>query len=309
MLSHNYSYQQCLDNSKKVAWIEEDVIKGRNFDFTRMHLPDRLVGADAVSCLDADEKRILNHIAGNSYCHLFAFVEEFIIALIMQHAHEGVYRDEVRLRSLVRFVEDEIKHQELFRRSMELFASSFSVECGVIPDREGIAEVVLGKSRLCALLLTSMLEWLTQAHYLEHVRDTSGLDELFGDLLKYHWLDEAQHAKIDSLLMDELAPQLSLADREKAIDELLELVGAFDGLLRAQSECNLESLGKATGRTFSEEEQAEILTHAHNALRWGFLVVGLEHPKFTEIVGALTEGGTAKLSAAAKTYSAQSPSA
>ena len=29
MLSHNYTYQDCLDNSKQVSWREEDILGAR----------------------------------------------------------------------------------------------------------------------------------------------------------------------------------------------------------------------------------------------------------------------------------------
>jgi hypothetical protein len=71
--------------------------------------------------------------------------------------------------------------------------------------------------------LTTVIEWFTQLHYIEHVRDASGLDELFRDLLRFHWMEEAQHAKLDTMLIDEIAETATLEERETAVDELLEL--------------------------------------------------------------------------------------
>ena len=118
MLSHNYSYQECLDNSKKVAWKEDDVFAGKNFDFSKRFLPNRLSGVDNITCLNDNEKRQLNQIMGNAYCHIFAFVEEFIIPMVTQAALKDAYGEKVRLRSLLRFAEEELKHQELFRRAV-----------------------------------------------------------------------------------------------------------------------------------------------------------------------------------------------
>ena len=148
-----------------------------------------------------------------------------------------------------------------------------------------------------------MIEWFTQLHYVEHVRDRSELDGLFRDLVKYHWMDEAQHAKIDSLLIDEITREISEGDREMAVDELLELGGAIDGLLSQQADLDLVSLEKAIGRTLSDSEKAEIRQHTHRAYRWTFLVSGLEHPKFVQIVSELTTRGPAKLEAVARALS------
>ena len=219
MLSHNYSYQECLDDSKKVAWKEDDVFAGKNFDFSKRFLPNRFSGVDNITCLNDNEKRQLNQIMGNAYCHIFAFVEEFIIPMVTQTALEDIHGEEVRLRSLLRFAEEELKHQELFRRSMALFDQGFGARCGLIPGREDVAKVVLSKSRLAALYLTTVIEWFTQLHYVEHVRDGSGLDELFRDLLRFHSMEEAQHAKLDTLLIDEIAETATLEERETAVDE------------------------------------------------------------------------------------------
>jgi hypothetical protein len=304
MLSHTYSYEECLHNSLKVAWKEEDVLRNRDFDYSKRFLPDRLAGVDEIGCLDADEKRKLNQIIGNAYCHIFAFVEEFIVPQTLEEARRDVFGEEARLRALLRFAEEEVKHQQMFRRSMATFAKGFGVDCGVIPGREGVAQVVLGKSRLCSLLLTSMIEWFTQRHYVEHVRSHDDLDELFRDLVKFHWLDEAQHAKLDSLVINEIVGPLGLEQREQAVEELLELGGAIDGLLSQQADLDIGSLERATGRTFADHERAEIKTSIHRAYRWTFLVSGLTHPTFVRIVGELTEQGPRRLAAAAEALSA-----
>ena len=129
MLTHNYTYQECLDISKRVSWLEDDVLADKNFDFSKRFLPNRLTGVDEIGCLNDNEKLLLNQIMGNGYCHLFAFVEEFIIPTVTEEAMKDVYGDEIRARSLLRFAEEELKHQELFRRSVELFGQGFGAEC------------------------------------------------------------------------------------------------------------------------------------------------------------------------------------
>lgn len=303
MLSHDYSYAGILENSLKVEWTERQVLEGRDFDYSKRFLPDRLSGVDSIRCLNDREKLKLNQIMGNAYCHIFAYVEEYIIPQALEAAQRDIYGDETRLRMLLRFAEDESKHQELFRRSSALFEKGFGVRCGLIPAREEVAKVVLSKSRLCSYLLTSMIEWFTQLHYVEHVRDRSELDGLFRDLVRYHWMDEAQHAKIDTLLINEIVREISEEDREKAVDELLELGGAIDGLLAQQADLDLESLEKAIGRTLSEKDKAEIKRNTQRAYRWTFIVSGLEHPNFVKIVSELTRRGPAKLKEVARALS------
>jgi hypothetical protein len=295
MLTHDYSYQSCLEGSVKNAWTVDDCFQGRDFDFTKPFLPDRIAGVNTIGCLNGEEKRMLNQIRGNSYCHIFAFVEEYIVPMVVDHARGDVYGDETRLWTLLRFAEEEVKHQEMLRRACSQFEAGFGVECGLVPGREEVAGAVLSTSPLTALLLTSMIEWFTQLHYVEHVRDRAELDELFRDILRFHWIDEARHARLDSLLIDEVASDLTAEEREQAIDGLLELGGAVDGLLAQQAELDIDALQAATGRTFTESERDEIRTHQQRAYRWTFLVSGLEHPNFVRIVGQLTTDGAQKL--------------
>ena len=303
-VTHNYTFKNALENSKKVAWKEDEVLDGRRFDLTKRFLPNRLSGVDDISFLNEDEKRTLNQIMGNAYLHLFAFVEEFIVPTVTEAALQTPYGDEVRQRSLLRFSEDELKHQELFRRSIGLFSEQFGISPQLIPGREEVAAVVRSKSPLGVLLLIDLIEWFVQVHYTEHVLDHSELDGLFRDLLKYHWLDEAQHAKMDTMLIAELVEELPLAAREAAVDELLELGAAVDGLLQQQIAMNIDALEVATGRVFTQPERDEITAATLRAWRWTFLVSGLEHPNVVRLVEEITEEGPAKLRSVVQALSA-----
>ena len=304
MLTHEYSYETCLDGSVKNAWTVDDCFRGRDFDFTKPFLPDRIAGVSGIGCLSDDEKRMLNQIRGNSYCHIFAFVEEYIVPLVDGPRPGDVYGDETRLWSLLRFAEEEVKHQEMLRRACDQFEAGFGTSCGLVPGREEVAGAVLGTSPLTALLLTSMIEWFTQLHYVEHVRDRAELDELFRDILRFHWIDESRHARMDSLLIDEVARDLGPDEREAAVDGLLELGGAVDGLLAQQVELDIDALQVATGRSFTEPERDEIRTQQQRAYRWTFLVSGLQHPNFVRIVEQLTAGGAEKIAQAATALAA-----
>jgi hypothetical protein len=303
MIIKNYTYAQSLQGSVKHAWTVEDCFQGRDFDFSKSFLPDRIAGVVNISCLNDHDKRLLNQIRGNSYCHIFAFVEEYIVPMVLDHARRDVYGDETRLWSLLRFAEEEIKHQQMMRRACEQFEAGFGVPCNVVSGREEVADVVLQSAPLTALLLTSLIEWFTQLHYVEHVRADDELDELFRDLLRFHWIDEARHARLDSLVIDEIANSLTLEQREQAVDELLQLGSAIDGILEKQIEFDVEALARAVGRSFSDEETIEIRAEQRRTYRWTFLVSGLVHPNFVQIVDELTVAGGNKIAAAAASLS------
>jgi hypothetical protein len=304
VLTVDYDYARGLDGSLHHPWSVDDAFQGRTFDFTKRFLPERIAGVEAIACLDAVEKHKLNQIRGNSYFHLFAFVEEFIIPLVLANTTRDVYGDETRLWSLLRFAEEEVKHQEMMRQAVEQFSAGFGTPHELIAGREAVAQTVVTSSPLAALLLTSAIEWFVQLHYIEHVRDDQQLDPLFRELLKYHWIDESRHAKLDTLLINEVASELSDAERERAIDELLQLGMAVDALLAQQIELDIDALERAAARTFNPDEREEIRVAQRRAYRWTFLVSGLEHPKFLEVIDDVTPAARTKVAAAAKALSA-----
>ena len=58
------------------------------------------------------------------------------------------------------------------------------------------ATYALAMTTLAVGLVILMIEWMSQQHYLGSIRDDGDLDPLFKSLLKNHWMEEAQHAKL-----------------------------------------------------------------------------------------------------------------
>ena len=110
-------YARCIRTSKRVRWdIDEDVIQGRRFDKSQKYLPDGLSLVPAFTTLAGDEQRFVSQIQGWTYANMFGLVERFITAKVLEVSHEHWLGDQVALEALVRFSDEELKHQELFRR-------------------------------------------------------------------------------------------------------------------------------------------------------------------------------------------------
>jgi hypothetical protein len=101
-------------------------------------------------------------------------------------------------------------------------------------------------------------------------------------------MEEAQHAKLDTLMVEALAEGRGEAELEKALDEYLEIGGFLDNGLRQQAEFNLENLRRSTGRRLTEDERVEFVTRQHQALRWTFLGSGMTHPNFLSTLEQLS---------------------
>lgn len=306
MLQHHYSYQATLADSLKIGWQVDDLIGGdKRLDFSKPFLPERLAGVAGLACLDAREQLLLNQIRGNSYLYLFGFVEEFILPFVIDEARAATPGgDPHEVRALIGFADEEAKHIHLFRRFAEEFAAGFATPCGVIGPAADVAKVVLSHSRLGVAILTLHLEWMTQAHYLDSVKDDQDLDTQFKELLRHHWMEEAQHAKLDTLLVDKLASAGGPAAIAQGLADFGAIGGAIDGLLQQQVQLDLTSLEAAAGRTLSAAEREEIAAAQLRAYRYTFLVSGLEQPKFLDTVEQLSPGAAENMLAMARALSA-----
>jgi hypothetical protein len=302
---NEYTYETATKNSEKVTWRVADVIGSKSFDFSKDLLPEGLAGARQISFLNDGEKRKLNHIRAYTYAHLFGFVEEFILAQVVQQAQSHQFTNSTAMRAMLRFAEEEIKHQELFEQVKRTFDAGFGSKVDVIGGAVDVAKLVLSNGAFPVMLLTHMLEWLTQGHYLELFEaGKANLDPTFVAVLKAHWMEEAQHAKLDAMELRTMAETVPLQEREAAVDKVLGIGGAFDGLLKQQVELDVKSLERATGRTFTKEQTEELVAKQHKSYRYTFLVTGLRHKEFQALVGELTEGGLAKIQAAGDALSA-----
>lgn len=298
MLQLNYDYESCVKNSERVAWALDDALPtGTNLDFSRTFLPEELVLSGAIACLDAKERLAHNQIAAHSYVNLFAFVEEYILATMAQHASAELFGDPHAIRALSRFVDEEVKHQQLFARYKAAFVRDFGHPCQVLDSAVPVAGVIMSKSPIAVLLTTLHIELMTLQHYVECVKDRDGLDPVFAKLLHLHWLEESQHAKIDALELDKLLDDATPAQIEAGFADYLDIITAFDGLLAEQAKFDLASLSAAVGRVFTAEQAAEIVAVSHRAYRKTFLVYGMTNPTFETLTRQISPEARARIDA------------
>jgi hypothetical protein len=305
MLDLGYDYESCIRNSEKVSWRLDDVLPpGTRLDFQRPFLPAALAGVDPPDFLPALEGLRLNQLTGNAYVNLFAFVEEYILALAVQLAQAEMFGDHKAIRALVRFAEEEAKHQSLFHRYSEAFREGFGAPCEVLESASAVAGVILGKTPIAVLVTTLHIELMTQAHYVESVRDNTSIDPLVASLLHHHWLEEAQHARIDALELDKLLDHATPEQISQGIEQYLSVLEAFDGLLRQQAEMDLRALDAHSGRPLPPEQAEQVVHSQHRGYRRTFLVAGMTNKAFADIVKKMSVNGAAQVVARAATFAA-----
>lgn len=286
-----YNYRDVLTASERVYWRVEDLIgHGKHLDFTRPFMPESLARTAAVGFLSDDERLVLNQIRGNGYLCLFGLVEEFILPFVLDHARPLLGQDDWRTRALLRFATEEAKHIHLFKQFQADFEAGFGCRCEVIGPASEVAAAVLSHPPLAVALAILHIEWMTQRHFVDSVRDEQQLDPQFKSLLKHHWMEEAQHAKLDAMMVTALAENSTPEDIEEALAGY-GAIGAFlDTGLRQQTEFDLQALERATGRAFSAAERECFMTAQHQANRWTYLGSGMTHPNFLAMVGQIKPG-------------------
>ena len=301
MIDPSFDYATCVRLSERLAWKVDDVMPAASaLDFSRAFLPEALAGGSAIAKLAPADRLRLNHTRANGYVHIFHFVEEYIIAMAMKHAQAELFGDDAAQRALLRFADEELKHQELFRRFRDAFAADFGSPCERVGAAQNVASFILGKSPLAVTLLTLHLELLTQRNYVDAFKaDADVLDPLFKSLFKHHWIEEAQHAKIDVLEMEKLARTASPELLATALSDYAEIIGTFATVLGDQAALDVDSFERARDRTLPPEERAVIVDDQRRAYQDIFLVQGIRNKGFAERAAQLTPEAPSVLAALA----------
>ncbi len=298
-----YDYRETLFASEKVNWKLDDIIGGdKKLDFSKRFMPESLARVEELTFLSDDEKRILNQIRGNSYLNVFVIVEEFIVPFVMDHVRPELDMDDYRVRAYLHFAEEEVKHIQLFKRFSEEFRAGFPVECKLIGPAADIGKAVLAHNPTSVALVILMVEWMTQDHYIGSVKEDSDLDPLFKSLLKNHWLEEAQHAKLDTMMVESLVANATDEQISEAIDGFLAIGGFLDAGLKQQTEFDLEVLETAIGRTLSAEQRETFLTTQLQANRWTYIGSGMVHPRFRQMLDRLGSDARARIEEVAPVF-------
>jgi hypothetical protein len=263
------------------------VIRGRRFDVTKKFLPDGLSKVERLPFLSAGERRMVSQIQGRSYANIFGLVERFIGAKVLEISREHWLGDQTALEALVRFTDEELKHQELFRRVEAMIAADMPAGYDFRPQPDEVARAVLSKSTWAVLALTCHIELFTQAHYRQSIEPDAALSELWKDVFLFHWKEESQHAILDELEWARENARLTPEQRERSVTDLIELVGAVDGILQMQAAADSDYFLRVCGRTFDKAQVQQLRDTMLHAYRWQYIVSGVQDERFQKILGGM----------------------
>lgn len=293
-------YSRAIAASKRARFqIDEDVIRGRTLEREHKYLPDGLSMAATLTFLSPAEQRFMSQVQGRSYANIFGLVERFINAKVLELSQHHFMGDQVALEALVRFSDEELKHQELFRRVEQLAAQGMPEDYRFLPDPNDVARAVLSKSTWSVLALTCHIELFTLAHYKRSIETEPSLSPLFRDVMMFHWKEESQHAVLDELEWRREDASMSQAQRTQAVDDLMALVGAVDGILQQQSAADAGYFARNLVRQLSARELAGVQSTFLRAYRYQYIGSGIEQTRFPEILfGLVGDTDAARIQAA-----------
>lgn len=288
MIEDSTRYNKCIEVSKRIRWdIDNDVIRGRDFDFQMTFLPDGISKISSMPFLCDSDARLLSQVQGRTYANMFGLVERFINAKILEVSRDHWLGDQTKLEALIRFSDEELKHQELFRRLEIMIGEGMADGYEFRPQPDDVAAVVLTKSTWSVLGLTCLIELFTQSHYRASIEDNDNLSPLFKDVFLYHWQEESQHAILDELEWAREDKKLSEHERDQAVDDFIQLAVAVDGILQMQSQSDVEYFLQIAESDYSTEQKEMLQEGLLRAYRWQYIFSGAEIERFQKTLGAM----------------------
>lgn len=286
----NPRHAKVIEVSKRVRWdIDADLICGRRFDASRPFMPPGLSLVDELGFLSAGERRLLSQVQGRTYAYIFGLAERFIAAKTMELGRAQAFDDQVALEALVRMTDEELKHQELFRRLELMMAEAMPAGYEMTADPNAVAQAVLAQGDWAVMALTLDIELFTQAHYRASIEPSGDICPLWKDVFLFHWKEESQHAILDEIELLRIDATLTPTQRDQAVGELITLVGAVDGILQLQSAADADYFCAIAGRSFDAAQHEQIAALILKAYRWQYIVSGVMEPRFQKTLFALLD--------------------
>ena len=293
-------YRKCLHNAQKVTWdIDTDVIRFRQLDTDTKSLPDALSLVTQLPFLNVGQQRLLSQVQGRTYAYLFGLIERCINAKVLELGRAHCLGDQTAVAALLKFVQEELKHQELFRRIEKLADLALPPGYRMTTDPNSAAGAILAKSTWAVLALTCFVEIFTQAHYLHSIRDDAELSPLFKDVFYYHWIEEVQHATLDELEWQRVHDGMQPEAIDAAVTDFVELLRMVDGILQTQATADGEYFCSNSGAFFDRERCNAVKACLLKAYRLQYLVSGARIERFQRALSSkLTAGQMQRVDAA-----------
>jgi hypothetical protein len=85
--------------------------------------------------------------------------------------------------------------------------------------------------------------------------------------------------------------KLDAQQRDQAVDELIGLVAAVDGIVQMQAKADAEYFVQVAGRRFDDTQVQAIHATMLGAYRWQYITSGVQDARFLEVLGSMINAG------------------
>lgn len=297
-------YLLTVKSSEKTAWIMEEVLPTTySLDLSKQFMPMPLQQENREDGnLSKEEYNLLSQLLASSYCDFIAIVEKYIVDLVMNQFPMRQEDEKPRIRALSRFLDEEVKHQLLFERFNQVLGSNLKQRL-IFPDNgDEFNNKVMSKTPLSIWLLTLHSEIMTHFHYTFMFKSGIDLEPKFVEILKFHWMEEAQHVKVDLLEIEALVKSSSEAELNLAMDHYIELLRLVDSELAIANMAVIQNLKAIAGVVLSAQQELNLLTNLTKTSRELTILTVLKHPTFISAIKSMNIGYEAKLPELAKIF-------
>lgn len=293
------SYGKILMDVEGARW-DLGSSEGLELDFSRPFLPESMVHGSRLPFLSPRERVVLSQIRAQTYLEIFMLAEKLVVPFVMSRAALALHADPERFLALMSFGQQEAKHIVLFERFARAVGRGLGQELHRPAD--DLTAKILTYHNLAIALVVLHVDVLAEAHARCAEQAREPLEPNMLELLRSHCLEEAQHVRFDRLIIGELLTQSTQYERERAVQQYLEILDDLRASFERQAELDLRAF--ETHVRDLQPDESKAFRH-DQGLSYGtnFLQRGLAHPVVRQTIDEGFGGPFPEVEAARERYS------
>jgi hypothetical protein len=156
------------------------------------------------------------------------------------------------------------------------------------PAAGDLENVVSKKTAWAVWALTLKFELITQRHFAVGNECPKCVSSLFEDAIAKCRPIECLHAVVSEMEWIIHDTELTPRERDKSVEGLVELIGVIDRILQSQARADTRYFAMNSDRPVGVAALRDIEAGLLKAYRWQFLVSGMQHQRFAEVLDSLT---------------------
>ncbi|MCB9608305.1 MAG: diiron oxygenase [Polyangiaceae bacterium] len=294
------SYGKILVDVEGARW-DLGSSEGLELDFDQPFLPESMVHASRLPFLSPRERIVLSQIRAQTYLEIFMLAEKLVVPFVMSRAALALHSNPEQFLALMSFGQQEAKHIVTFDRFARAVGRGLGQSHELRRPADDLTAKILTYHNLAIALVVLHVDVLAETHARCVEQAWEPLEPRMVELLRFHCREEANHVRFDRLIIGELLAQSTQYERERAVQQYVEILDDLRASFERQAEldlCAFESHVRAL-------QPAESTAFRHDqGLSYGttFLHRGLAHPVVRQTIDEAFGGPFPEVEAARERY-------